>query len=156
VAADASGRLVLTYNVGATAGGPQRMWARSSTDRGLTWSARVELSNGSATVNNQFTAVAAAPGSGDFRAVWQDDRNGSQTKWNTWYRRSTDGGATWGTAIRVSDLGTGATYKSAAGYAFPYGDYFELAVDPTGRAHVVWGEGASYDGPGGTWYTRGQ
>src|SRR5207249_1326713 len=27
---------------------------------------------------------------------------------------------------RWSDLGSGAAYKTAAGYAFPYGDYFEM------------------------------
>jgi hypothetical protein len=32
----------------------------------------------------------------------------------------------------------------------------EIAVDGRGRNHVVWGEGISYIGPGGTWYTRGR
>ena len=62
----------------------------------------------------------------------------------------------WSAAMRLSDLGSGASYKTAAGYAFPYGDYFEIAVDGTGRNHVIWAEGTSYDGPGGTWYTRGR
>jgi hypothetical protein len=57
-------------------------------------------------------------------------------------------------AARVSDQPDGATYKTAGGYAFPYGDYLEIAVDAEGRTHLIWGEGASYGGPGGTWYTR--
>jgi len=56
--------------------------------------------------------------------------------------------------VRVSDQSSGATYKAAAGYAFPYGDYFEIAVDAEGRTHLIWGEGSSYSGSGGTWYTR--
>ncbi len=55
----------------------------------------------------------------------------------------------------MSDLGTGAPYKSANGYRFPYGDYFEVAVDNNGLGHYIWGEGISFTGPGGTWYTRG-
>lgn len=156
LAVDASGRLLIVYNAGDVAGGPQKMWARTSTDGGTTWSARVEISNGSATVNNAFPAAGAGPGTGDFRVIWQDDRNQSHTGWNTWYRRTTNGGGTWGTALQLSDDTSGAPYKSAAGYKFPYGDYFEMAVDSTGRNHVVWGEGDSYTGPGGTWYTRGQ
>ncbi len=58
--------------------------------------------------------------------------------------------------MRLSDLGAGAPYKTASGYAFPYGDYFEIAVDALGVNHVAWGEGISYTGPGGTWFTKGQ
>jgi hypothetical protein len=28
-------------------------------------------------------------------------------------------------------------------------------VDAGGRNHIVWGEGDSFTGPGGTWYTSG-
>jgi hypothetical protein len=156
LAIDSAGKLLIAYNAGDVAGGPQKMWARTSTDGGATWSARQELSNGSSTVNNAFPAAAAGPTAGDFRVVWQDDRNQSRTGWNTWYRRTTNGGSTWGTALQLSDLTSGAPYKNAAGYKFPYGDYFEMAVDSSGRNHILWGEGDSYTGPGGTWYTRGQ
>jgi hypothetical protein len=58
--------------------------------------------------------------------------------------------------VRLSDLGSGAPYKTAAGYAFPYGDYFEMETAPSGVNYVIWSEGTSYVGPGGSWYTRGQ
>jgi hypothetical protein len=58
--------------------------------------------------------------------------------------------------VRLSDRALGAPYKSAAGYRFTYGDYLALSVDGYGINHVVWGEGESWNGPGGTWYTRGQ
>ena len=153
LAVDAEGTLMLAYNAGDSAGAPQRMWVRTSTD-GVKWSDRTEISNDSPSVNNAFPALTAGPKAGDFRLAWQDDRNGSETAWNTWYRRTADGGASWSEPVRVSDQPDGAPYKTTAGYAFPYGDYFEIAVDAEGRAHLVWGEGASYNGPGGTWYTR--
>jgi len=119
-------------------------------------SARSEVGNGSSTVNNGFPALVAGSTAGDFRLVFQDDRNGSTNAWNTWYRKTSNGGATWTAALRISDLGSGAPYKTASGYNFPYGDYLELAVDSAGQNHIIWGEGLSYTGPGGTWYTRGQ
>jgi hypothetical protein len=153
LAVDAAGTIMLAYNAADIAGAPQRMWVRTSAD-GVNWSDRTEISNGSASVNNAFPALAAGPTPGDFRFAWQDDRNGSTTAWNTWYRRTTNGGDSWNEPARVSDQAGGATYKTAAGYAFPYGDYFEIAVDAEGRTHIIWGEGSGYSGSGGTWYTR--
>jgi hypothetical protein len=158
LAIDKAGTIMIAYNANvdpAGAGQPQKMWVRTSTD-GVNWSPRTEISNGSSTVNNGFPALAAGPTAGDFRFAWQADLNGGGTPWNTWYRRTADGGRTWSTPVRLSDLGTGAPYKDTSGYKFPYGDYFEMAVDPSGMAYIIWSEGTSYDGPGGSWYTRGQ
>jgi len=58
--------------------------------------------------------------------------------------------------VRLSDLATGTPYKSANGYLLPYGDYFEMSVSADGWNHMIWGEGTSYSGPGGCWYTRGE
>jgi hypothetical protein len=156
VAVDSTGRVVIAYNAGNSVGGTQRMYTRYSTDGGNTWSARQEVSDPGASVNNGFPALVAGNSANDFRLIWQDDRNAPTTSWNSWYRRSTNGGASWSAAIRLSDATSGAPYKSANGYKFPYGDYLEIAIDGTGRNHFVWGAGDSYDGPGGTWYTRGQ
>lgn len=155
LAVDGNGSIMLAYNAGDVAGGPQKLWMRTSTN-GTSWSARTELSNGSSAVNNVFPVVAAGTSAGDFRVAWQDDRNGSTAAWNTWYKRTGNGGATWSGDLRISDQTSGAPYKSAAGYVFPYGDYFEMAVDGAGKNHAIWGEGISYTGPGGTWYTSGQ
>ncbi len=154
LAVDSAGRLLVAYNAGDAPGAPQRLYVRASPD-GVHWSARQEVSSGDPLVNNAFPALAAGPPPGDFRLVWQDDRNGSTTAWNTWFRRTTNGGHTWSDPLRLSDLGSGAGYKTPQGYLFPYGDYLEIAVDGTGRNHLIWGEGAGYEGPGGSWYTRG-
>jgi len=157
MAIDSAGKLMIAYHVNGTPGVPEQMYVSTSTD-GVNWTPRQKISVASATVHNAFPAVAAHPTTpNDFHVTWQDDRIFSQTGWNTWYRRTTDGGMSWTTPdIRLSDLASGAPYKSVNGYAFPYGDYHELSVDSLGRNHVVWGAGASYTGPGGTWYTRGQ
>jgi hypothetical protein len=154
LAVDRIGTVMVAYSASDTPGGPQHIYTRASTDGGNTWSART-LVSAAGTFNGNFPALAAGPTAGDFRLSFQDDRNGYTTAWNTWYRRTTNAGNSWTAAVRLSDLTSGAPYKTAAGYAFPYGDYYELAVDANGMNHFIWGEGISYTGPGGTWYTRG-
>jgi hypothetical protein len=155
MAIDSAGKLLIAYHVNSTPDVPEQMYIRTSTD-GVTWTPRLQISVASTAVNNAFPSVAAHPTTaGDFRVVWQDDRQQSQTGWNTWYRRTTNGGTSFSTDIRVSDLTSGAPYKNANGYAFPYGDYLDLSVGPDGVNQVTWGEGASYSGPGGCWTAHG-
>jgi hypothetical protein len=154
LAIDSTGKILIAYNSGNVAGAAQRLYVRTSTN-GSSWSARTTISDSSNSVNNAFP-VAAAGGLNDFRVVWQDDRNQAQTGWNTWYRRTNNGGSSWSAPLRLSDATSGAPYKTDSGYFFPYGDYFEIAVDSVGNNHIIWGEGSSYTGPGGTWYTSGQ
>lgn len=154
LAADDAGRVVAAYHLGDAPGEPQRMVARVSAD-GVTWGTRTTLS-AAALEHNAFPAVAAGPGAGDFRVVWQGSADGRTDAWNTWYRRTTNGGNTWSAPVRLSDTTAAAPYRHADGYRFPYGDYLELAVDGNGWNHVIWGEGVSYTGPGGTWYTAGR
>lgn len=155
LAIDADGVVMIAYNAGETAGDPQRLWVRTSAD-GVSWSPRQQISSSMAGVHNGFPAVAASrTTAGDFRVVWQDDREGSEVAWNTWMRNTLDAGASWGDAELLSDLDSGAPYKGPLGYSFVYGDYFEIAVDGQDVNHIIWGESASYTGPGGSWYTRG-
>jgi BNR repeat-like domain len=156
VAADLEGALLAVYNAGEATGSAQRIWARRSTDGGESWSHRRRLSRRSPKAHNAFSRVAAGPTAGDFRVIWQGTSGRRTDDWNTFYRRSEDGGASWGRRQRLSDQAAGAPYKRRRGYAFPYGDYLALAVDGTGENHVIWGEGASHNGPGGSWYTRGR
>jgi len=155
LAIDVNGLVMIAYNLGESAGAAQRLWVRTSSD-GISWGDAQSISSPTPGIHNGFPAVGASRTlAGDFRVVWQDDRELGQSGWNTWIRRSLDGGASWSDAQRLSDLDTGAPYKSASGYAFPYGDYLEIAVDGEDANHVIWGAGASYTGPGGSWYTRG-
>lgn len=162
VAFDTSGRLMIVYNAGTERGKPQRLWIRTSQD-GVEWGQRRRISKGNPWINNAFPAVEAGSLPGDFRVVWQDDRRTRPPKktnqvrwWNTWYRRTTDGGATWSRTVRLSKSREKAVYQSNRGYGFPYGDYLWLGVDDSDTNHVIWGEGESLVGNGGTWYARGQ
>ena len=55
-----------------------------------------------------------------------------------------------------SDATAGAAYKTPAGFLELYGDYGELAINSAGKTVAIWGEGASWDGPGGVWFNREQ
>ena len=155
IAMDSDSNLLLVYNLGLVPDAPQRIYVRSSVD-GVNWSERIPISSHDVSNHNAFPCVAAGPNPGDFRVVWQGTIHGNERSWNTWYRRTLDGGMTWSDPVRLSDRSSGAPYKHAGGYLFPYGDYLGLAVAPDGLAHVVWGEGRSWVGPGSTWATSGR
>ena len=154
LAIDKSGQLLLAYHAGNHEKEPQKMWIRTSED-GANWTPRQQISQPNDEASNGFPSVAAGPLPGDFRVAWQGNRNGDPRGWDTYYRRTTDCGVTWNPIVKLSNRATGAPYKTRAGYFFPYGDYISLSVDGAGHNHVIWGEGTSYDGPGGGWYPRG-
>jgi hypothetical protein len=151
LAVDSSGKVLAAYSLTTVSGGPKGLYVRPSTD-GVTWSARQQIPAGG---DAGFPEVTHGPAAGDFRLAWQDNRNGAGA-YNTWYTRTTTGGTSWSAQVRLSDQSTGAAYKTATGYAFPYGDYFEMETAPSGVNYLIWGEGISYTGPGGSWYTKGQ
>jgi BNR repeat protein len=152
ISADATGALVFLYDGAPTAGGNQLIYALRSTDRGATWTAAVAVSK----AGEESTApMIESRGNGDVRIAWMETSGGGNVDaWNTWYRRSTDGGRSWSAAVRISDATSGAPYKTAAGYAEVYGDYGELGITNAGKSIATWGEGISYTGPGGAWVNR--
>lgn len=153
IAADSAGTAMVVYAKNATAAAPMGLYESTSTN-GLTWSAPIALRSGGTSVGADFPVVASGSAAGDFRVAWMDDRNGANS-FNVWYRNTTNSGGTWSNAVKLSNLGSGAAYKTAAGFAFPYGDYFSIAVNSSGKSYVIWGEGPNYAGPGGTWSTSG-
>jgi len=154
LAIDRNGKMMLAYHAGDVAKEPQKMFV-STSDDGVNWTPRFSISQPNDAVSNGFPSIAAGPTAGDFRLVWQGNENGNPRGWNTFYRQTTDDGQTWSPIVKLSNRANGAPYKSLAGYFFPYGDYLSLSVDGAGRNYVIWGEGNSYEGPGGVWYTRG-
>lgn len=160
LAVDDLHRLYVLYNATDAAGGVGRMWFARSADGGTTWSAPLDVSLAAVGTNHVFPALAAR-NDGDVRVAWMDDRaghdlggNDPSARWNTWYRASWDGGLSWSAEVRLSALAAGYPYSFPDGFLQPYGDYFELDIDSTGRSHAIWGEGASYAGPGNVWYAR--
>jgi hypothetical protein len=148
LAADRHGDLVLLYDGAKRVEGPRRIWGRSSTDGGVTWSDRVALSPRGA--NAGFPA-ASGGGVGRARVWFMDQRTG---RWNVWYRATKDLGATWSDALRISDAISGTAYKDADGFLEAYGDYGEIGVTSAGKTVAVWAESISYRGPGGVWFNR--
>ncbi|MEX1046652.1 MAG: sialidase family protein [Actinomycetota bacterium] len=152
LAGDADGDLLVAYTGANKPRGRQFIFTRRSSDGGATWSGRIAVSPNRRGIVASFPAVVS-PADGEFRLTFQDDRKGNKN-WNTWYKRSTDGGVTWSGPLRISDARGGAGYKDAGGFDADYGDYQDLAITSSGETFVVWGEGFNYYGPGGTWYNR--
>lgn len=160
LASDAAGALYALWNAGGDTGGPERIYFSSSTDGGATWAGRASVSGAVPGTEHAFPAVVAGA-AGDVRIAWMDARANepgrpSRKLWNTFYRASTNGGASWGVETRLSSPTRGYDYILPAGFRFPFGDYFGLAIDSDGATHAVWGEGRNYKSPGSIWYTRGR
>jgi hypothetical protein len=160
LASDADGALYALWNAGSANGGPERIYFASSTSAGGSWSARANVSPAAQGVEHAFPAIVAGV-SGDVRIAWMDARahepdHTDHPLWNTFYRSSTNGGATWSDETMLSGPARGYDYILPAGFRFPFGDYFGLAIDSDGTTHAVWGEGRDYKSPGSIWYTRGR
>ena len=160
LASDSAGALYALWNAGSSNGGPERIYFSSSTTAGATWSARGDVSSASRNVEHAFPAIVAA-GSGDVRIAWMDMRasepgHPNRPLWNTIFRASTNGGATWADETQLSGPVRNYDYILSTGFRFPFGDFFSLAVDSDGTTHAAWGEGRDYKSPGSIWYTRGR
>jgi photosystem II stability/assembly factor-like uncharacterized protein len=152
VSVDATGRLVFAYDAARRPAGMQRIYVRTSTDEGDTWSRRTALSPRR---EQASSPNVEATGDGDVRLVFmRTSHAGDLDRWNAWFRSSTDGGRTWSSPVRISDSPTGADYKHPDGFEEIYGDYGEIAITSTGATFAAWGEGFSHAGPGGVWFNR--
>jgi hypothetical protein len=150
---DAAGTLYALWNSGAADKSPERIYFASSTTAGDTWSPRLNISTAPAGVEHAFPAIAAGA-AGDVRIAWMDTRN--RPLWNTYYRSSTNGGATWSEESRISSYLQGYRYIRPKGFSFPFGDYFGIGIDNQGRTQAVWGEGLNFRSPGSIWYSNGR
>lgn len=153
LATDRGGTLYALWNAGAVDRGPERMYFARSADGGATWSGKADVSLAPPGAHHAFPAIVAAD-AGDVRIAWMDARAGQL--WNTHYRRSADGGATWSAESDLSTFVPGLEYILRGGFSFPFGDYFELDIDARGMTHAVWGEGLNWSSPGSIWYARGR
>lgn len=151
---DAAGMLYALWNAGAADKAAERIYFAKSADAGLTWSAKQDVSTAPIGAAHAFPAIVAGK-AGDVRISWMDARMAGPL-WNTYYRSSTNGGATWSSEADISTYVAGLPYIQSGGFSFPFGDYFELDIDDQGTTHAVWGEGQNYDSPGSIWYTRGK
>ncbi len=101
--------------------GPPEIYYKRSTDGGTTWSAVKRLTW---TPDGSYEPAIAIDSSNNLHVVWHDYTSGPP---EIYYKRSTDGGATWSSAQRL-------TWTSASSYN-PV-----IAIDSGGTLHVVWSE----------------
>jgi len=153
LASDAGGTLYALWTSGAQRLGPQRIYFSTSTNAGDSWLPRVSISLAARGVEHSFPTLVGGV-AGDVRAAWMDTRNAQQ--WNTYYRSSNNGGATWSNESKLSSYVPGYRYIGKKGFHFPFGDYFGIAIDNHEDTHVVWGEGMNYQSPGSIWYSSGR
>jgi hypothetical protein len=158
LASDDAGSVYALWNSGSAAGGPERIYFSSSTNQGESWSAKVDVSTAPSGVEHCFPAITAGV-AGDVRIAWMDTREVDAQNlpvWNTYYRASTNGGATWQAESQLSGPVRGYDYILPNGFLFPFGNLFSIAVDNLDTTHVVWGEGRNYKSPGSIWYSHGR
>jgi BNR repeat protein len=150
VVEDDAGHLAFAYEGPLEEGGPQRVYVKRSSDDGRTWGPAIVLSKRG---ENATQPRLASDGGGDVRIWYMQTANGDDPDaWNVWYRSSSDGGATWSAPIKLNDHpANAADYTHADGFDEIYGDYGEIAVTSRGDTVAAWGEGFSWNGPGGTW-----
>ena len=153
LASDAGGTLYALWSSGTQRMGPQRIYFSSSTNGGESWLPKASLTSAARGVEHAFPAIVAGA-AGDVRVAWMDTRNAPY--WNTYYRSSANGGATWSEEAKLSAFVSGYRYISRKGFRFPFGDYFGIAIDNHDDSHVVWGEGMNYQSPGSIWYAAGR
>ena len=153
VSSDAAGTLYALWNKSTAGSDAHRVYFARSTDAGRTWSTPASVSTARLGAQHTFPAIASDR-AGDVRISWMDTRHGAL--WNTYYRASTNGGASWSAEKDVSSYVSGYSYIKPDGFSFPFGDYYELDIDDQGTAHVVNGQALNYDSPGAVWYTRGR
>jgi hypothetical protein len=153
MASDAAGTLYALWNAGSENKGPERIYFASSTTAGATWSPKIDISEAPEGIEHAFPSIVAGS-AGDVRIGWMDSRN--TPLWNTYYRSSTNGGATWSPEAKLSTYVAGYSYIQPAGFRFPFGDYFEMDIDNEGRTQVVWGEGFNFKSPGSIWHSSGR
>ena len=111
-----------------------RILYRRSTDRGATWCDAVPLTSGHTA---QYPcSLELSPSA--LHLFWPDSRNGT---WEVFYKRSADGGKTWGPDTRLTpgvDLFRMGTAISGTAIHIAWGS--KAAVVPTPAGTHTWGE----------------
>jgi len=124
------GRVYISWNDFAIGGGAGR--TTHSDDAGVTWSAPVNLNNGTPFIRNiQFTGDQQ--GSGKVYVAGMDEGGGGLTNRINHMYRSTDGGGTWADSVM------GAAFQ---GPGRSTSGYFALAFSTIWR-HMGWGQPAA-------------
>jgi hypothetical protein len=153
IASDAAGTLYALWNSGNADKGLERIYFSSSVNGGAGWAEKTDVSDAPQGVEHAFPALAAGD-EGEVRIAWMDLRN--DPDWNVYYNSSANGGSIWRGPRQISSYSKGYAYIHPNGFSFPFGDYFQIAIDNAGQTQAVWGEGLNFRSPGSIWYSSGR
>jgi len=123
-AIDSSGSVHVVWEDGTP--GNSEVYYRRSTDGGTTWNAATRLTW---TPAGSFAPDIVMGTSNQVHVVWSDDNPGND---EIFYKRSTDGGATWSAARRLTWT-TGGSFVPT------------IAVDSGDQVHIAWHDDTSGD-----------
>jgi len=87
--------------------GNTEIYYKRSTDAGISWGTDTQLTNNTSGSNYPSVTVSGSV----VHVVWFDDRDGNT---EIYYKRSTDGGVSWGTDIRLTNNTAGSYSPSVA------------------------------------------
>ncbi len=87
--------------------GNQEIYYKRSTDDGVSWGTDTRLTNNSSASYYPSVAVSGSV----VHVVWEDERDGNN---EIYYKRSTDGGISWGTDTRLTNNPAASQYASVA------------------------------------------
>jgi hypothetical protein len=88
--------------------GNSEIYYKRSTDAGASWGADTRLTNNSA---NSFSPSVSVSGQ-VVHVVWSDNREGNNNE--IYYKRSTDGGVSWGADTRLTNNSANSSYPSVS------------------------------------------
>ncbi|HTW90833.1 MAG TPA: hypothetical protein VMH22_03915 [bacterium] len=89
-------------------GGSEQVWYKRSVDAGATWTADTQLTNSPARPDVPSISAAGAT----VCVVWSDIRNGHDA--DVYFKCSTNGGATWGSEVRLTSDTADQEYASVS------------------------------------------
>jgi len=87
--------------------GDWEMYYKRSTDGGVSWEADTRLTNNPAASSYPSVSVSGSV----VHVVWQDNRDGNN---EIYYKRSTDGGTSWGVDLRLTSNSAASLYPSVS------------------------------------------
>jgi hypothetical protein len=103
--------------------GPDEIYYKKSIDGGATWKTkRITWTPG-----YSYSPDIAIDTSDHIHVVWYDNTNWNPGKYEIYYKKSTDGGATWSPTKRLS-WNSGESKRPV------------IATDSSGQVHVVWSD----------------
>lgn len=120
--------------------GNNEIYFKRSTDAGVSWGADTRLTNNSAV--SQFPSISVFGST--VHVVWQEERDGNQ---EIYYKRSTDGGVSWGADTRLTNqlaisrnpsLSVNTTFVHVVWEDFRHGN-FEIFYKRSTDGGISWG-----------------